>query len=362
MYWVQLETEQAVEEDSNSSLSWLLEEYWDDARKYIYDYDTEWEKYKNIPKTIIVHHTAWEVCNPKSISNYHKTNKKNWTNWQNTSSFVSTYWSWTEDFRYHYLVQKNWEVEQFRNENEVGRGTRTHNIDTIHIAFCWNIDESEPTQEQYKWWGKLIWEIRSRYWDIPLYWHWQLEPNWCPWDLFDYKRLSFFTPVLEFEEHKEMIIKTTSPWKVEVKKQSIPTAWLLGEFDITRYYSCDINQTKYLTREVNTLKKKLWREPTLSELYTECNRRQFNWDADNTQPKHWARYTNADAGIAVACPKEIPARTKLRIEWYDKEVVCRDVGSAIVSGRLDLFVWIGDYWVDNFNNFPTGKRKVFYSK
>lgn len=367
MYWVQLETEQAIEEDSNSSLSWLLEEYWNDARKYIYDYDTDWKKYKNIPKKIVVHHTWGETCDPKKISDQHRNDPKKWTNWMNTSNktiFPNGIMHPEEmersDVRYHYIVQADWTIDNVRYEDEVGWGTKVNNIDVIHIAFCWNFNDHEPTPEQYKEWGKLIWEIRERIWTAPVYWHWQLvwEATACPWKLFDYERLSFFTPF----QDEEKIIKKTSPWKVEVKKQSIPTEWLLGEFNITRYYSCDPNQTRYLPREVNVLKKKIWRDPSLQELYTECNRRQFNGDNDNTQPKHWARYTNADAGIAVACPKEIPARTKLRIEWYDKDVVCRDVGSAIVSGRLDLYVGIGDYWVDNFNNFPTGKRKVFYSK
>lgn len=330
------ETAVVAEEQTWWIIEKLLSDLWPDAWKYIYDYDNQdTEKYLQTPKRIVVHHSATTTCDTDTINRSHWTR----TNWYNTSS------EWS-DVSYHYIIQSDWVSTQLREEWQVGWWTRLNNIDSIHILFCWNFNETEPTTEQYKEWAKLISEIREAYWELPVFWHNQLEweATACPWKNFDYRMLSFYSWVTEKEEPEEI---------KEPKDKS-----LLWMFDITKYYSCDPNQTKYLQREVNTLKKKLWREPTNEELYNECNRRQFNWDTDNTQPKHWAKFTNNDAGIAVACPKTVPWWTKLKIEWY-WEVVCRDVWSAITEWRLDLYVGIGNWAVENFYKFPSGKRKVW---
>lgn len=334
------ETVVVAEEQTWWIIDKLLNDLWPDAWKYIYDYDNkDTEKYWQKPQRIIVHHSATPTCNTWSINRAHL----NRTNGYNSTA------DWM-DISYHYIVQPDWISTQLREEWQVGWGTRLNNVDSIHILFCWNFNETEPTVEQYKEWAKLISEMREAYWEIPVFWHNQLEweATACPWKNFDYRMLSFYSWVTEKEE----------PEEVKEPKEE----WLLWVFNITKYYSCDPNQTKYLQREVNTLKSKLWREPTNEELYTECNRRQFNSDADNTQPKHWAKFSNADAGIAVACPKSVPWWTKLKIEWYDQTVVCRDVWSAITAWRLDLYVWIWDRAIDHYNNFPSGKAKVFIIK
>lgn len=329
------ETAVVAEEQTWWIIDKLLSDLWPDAWKYIYDYDNkDTEKYRQKPQRIIVHHSATPTCDTNSINRAHL----NRTNGYNSTA------DWM-DISYHYIVQSDWVSTQLREEWQVGWWTRLNNIDSIHILFCWNFNETEPTVEQYKEWAKLIREMREAYWELPVYWHNQLEweATACPWKNFDYRMLGFYG--IEIKEESE-----------EPKEE-----WLLWVFNITKYYSCDINQTKYLQREVNILKKKLWREPTNEELYNECNRRQFNWDADNTQPKYWAKFTNNDAGVAVACPKNVPWWTKLKIEWY-WEVVCRDVWSAITEWRLDLYVGIGDWAVSNYWKFPSWKHKVYYSK
>lgn len=352
------EYETVVATQSTWVLQDLINKYWSDAWKFIYDYadatDTETLYYQQ-PKKIVVHHSATTECNVGSISSAHR----NRTNWFNTSTISIN--GINSDVSYHSIIQPDGTTQVLRWEKEVGRATKLNNIDTIHILFCWNFNETEPTKEQYIQWAKMISELRSKYWELPVYGHNQLEweATACPWKNFDYRMLSFYAtnatvPVKE----KEVETKTISlAGKVEVKPEGY-----LWEFHITRYYSCDPKQTRYLQREVNVLKKKLGRDPALEELYTECNRRQFNWDNDNTQPKHWAKFSNADAGITVACPKSVPWWTKLKIEWYDQTVVCRDVWSAITAWRLDLYVWIWDRAIDHYNNFPSGKRKVFILK
>lgn len=353
----QYETVVAME-STWSKLEELIQKYWSDAWKFIYDYahaeDPESLYYQQLKK-IVVHHSATDNCTVSTINNSHNQR----TNWYNTSTVKIN--GIESDVSYHVIIQPDGTTQTLRWEEEVGRATKVNNIDTYHILFCWNFNETKPTVEQYKKWAKIIWELRSKYGELPVYGHNQLEgeATACPGKNFDYRMLSFYSSNAPVQvEDKQVETKTVSlAGKVEVKPQGY-----LGEFNITRYYSCDPKQTRYLPREVNVLKKKLGRDPSLEELYTECNRRQFNGDNDNTQPKHWAKFTNADAGIPVACPKSIPWRTKLKIEWYDQTVVCRDVWSAITAWRLDLYVWIWDRAVDHYNNFPSGKAKVFIIK
>lgn len=337
MYWVQLETDQAVEEDKNTALSWVLAEYWDDAWKYVYDYDTDWTKYINIPKQIVIHHTAWETCDPNRISTQHRNDKKKWTGWMNTSLkrlpvwLNKTGWSWEweySDVRYHFIIQADWKVDVTRYESEVGRWTRVNNIDVLHIAFCWDFTDHEPTTEQYKAWGKLIWELRERHWDMPVETHWHLdwEATSCAWKMFDSKRLSFFTPVMEERKQKEIIIRTTSPWKVEAKIQPIPVSNNLWK--ITAYYNCVEWQDSYYKWNYEAEKKMNWCWAFAAWWY----------GLDEHKYNHWA------------CPREYPLGTKLWIDWWSEtygEFTCVDRGSWIQWKHIDLWYWIGQSALDN---------------
>lgn len=329
-----------------------------------------WTLNQDTIKRIVIHHTAveWETeIVYKAISNSHKQRRIKWMKvyeWMpsDTMERVETVdWNF---MMYHRLIWKDWKIVWTRSENQVGRGSKynCNNIWTFHIALIWNfnIKENKPSDSQYNALNRIIAELRTKYWNIPIYWHWTLdnEATACPWKNFDYTRIEGWL------WNKEPIAKI-------VDKQFIPepvkTIWedlYLWIFEITRYYTCDIEQTKRLPREVNELKKTLtwWREPTQLQLYNYCYTRQFWTDTDIYQPKYWPRYTNTDAWFAVACPPEIKWRSKLKIEWYDKIVTCRDVWRAIKNKRLDLYAWIWDFAIETMNQYPSWKRRIYIVK
>ncbi len=306
-------------------------------------------------KRIVVHHTVVSGDVNTIYQAISRSHEKRWRNGLSSynisdpdfmNKVKTPSWYYT---MYHRLIGSNWTITWDRQFDQVGRWSKNNcnNIETFHIALVWNFQIDKPTEAQYKTLNEVISIVRSKYWeDIPVFWHGQLEKEAtaCPGKFFDYSKL-----VKIPEKVAEPIEDEPQPKKVYVQKPK-PAAWsdkkFLGTFSLTRYYSCDPNQTKWLPWEVN-----IWQDN-----YAACNKRQFNWDPDNTMPKDWVRYTNADAGIAVACPKEYYGKT-LIIEnrW---EVKCRDVWSAITAWRIDVYVWIWDRAIDNRNRFPTGSRKI----
>lgn len=287
---------------------------------------------QNTIKRIMVHHTVvqWDLDTlHEAISRSHK---KRW------ERGVDPHQIKLEDavtpsgsyMMYHRLIDTNGVSTGDRAFDQIGWWAK-HNNETFHIALIGNFEHSEPTQAQYDRLNEMIEYIRGQYWyDIPVIWHGQgeWEATACPGKFFDYDKI---IPI------KEPTIDVSS-----AKSEQ-----LLGTFLLSRYYSCTPDQTKYLAREINTNQ----------DNYAACNRRQFAGDNDNTMPKDGVRYTNEDAGKAIACPPELYGKT-LIIEnrW---EVRCRDVGWAIKWKRLDIYAGIGDWAVENFDKFPAGHRKVW---
>lgn len=340
MYSAQMETQTAAEDDHNADIVWLLEKYWPDARKQIYDYDTEWEKYKNKPKKIVIHHSASEVCNPVAISNYHRTNKKNGTEWRNTSTktlFPSLHpeeMSYS-DIRYHFIIQPNGKIEDVRNEDEVGRWTRTHNIDSLHIMLCGNFDITEPTKEQYAEWGSLISSLRAKYGEMPVYTHWDLEPNSCAGDKLELKKfgLNLQSNNIQAKTDEQII---SSAWYIKVKPLSLKTEWCkakkwmkcLWVFDeITAYYAPVANQGRYFAPDGK-------------------NQRSYQTEVKingDLTPANSMLYIDEHKYTHGACGYNLLGK-KLRIDgWSDKHGVftCVDRGGAVDHNDIDIRYGIG---------------------
>jgi 3D (Asp-Asp-Asp) domain-containing protein len=141
------------------------------------------------------------------------------------------------------------------------------------------------------------------------------------------------------------------------KEHSSPAIWkYLWVFHLSRYYSCDRNQTKRLAFErIFYFKNGLVDN---NKMYRSCMNRQFAWDWDPRTTADWTYLTNEQhANKTLACPRKYMWKT-LIIEWYG-EYRCNDVGWAIKGARLDVYAGIGDYAVDNWNSVPTGKKKIW---
>ena len=293
------------------------------------DWSGQISSWYQIPKSIIIHHSATPASNDydKALTAINRSHAKR-VHWLQPSNQLQDKYP---DISYHYVIFPDGHIEQTRREIRVGWATRENNDWVIHILLIGDFSKEKPTNEQYKALNDKISDIQTRYSIWSITWHGQedWEHTTCPWPLFDYLRV-------------DQVKKRT-----EAAQPTDPN--YLGTFHVTKYYSCDPAQTKRLSREKNTGQ----------DNYEACNKRQFNGDIDNTQPKRWARFTNADAWLSVACPPGIKGWTKLRIEWYDPIVTCRDVWSAIKNKRLDLYVGIGDRAIENYTKFPAGSRRVW---
>ena len=282
---------------------------------------------KQKPDTIIIHHTATPFSNDydKVLNAINNSHAKRVHGLQPYNGINDS------QISYHYVIFPDWTVKKTRNENRIGRHTRENNENTIWIVLVGNFQETEPTPEQYKALNDKIKDIQTRWKISAVHWHgrFQWEHTACPWKMFDYMKV-------------DQIRKWSQP-NIPPKNADKKYLWL---YLLTKYYSCDKNQTKRLN----------WEKNTGQDNYQACNKRQFNWDLDNTMPKDGVRYTNKDAWIAVACSKDLYWKT-LIIEnrW---EVKCRDVGSAIWEWRIDVYVWIWDWAIDNYFKYPSWNRKI----
>ncbi len=127
-------------------------------------------------------------------------------------------------------------------------------------------------------------------------------------------------------------------------------------FNVSRYYSPEINQSKYLSstkwyfsqKYVNMYKNySPWYEWEVC-MNCWCD---LDWHKlyDCTVPADWRKLKREEAMKVVACSKEYKLWTKFAIEWL-WIVVCRDRWWAIKNNRIDLWMWYWDVALNNRGN------------
>lgn len=77
---------------------------------------------------------------------------------------------------YHYLIERNGEVVQTRDDTEVGAHDQGENHNSIGICLAGNFNKQMPSEAQIKAAAQLIKHIRKQ-WDIPIT---RIEPH--RWD------------------------------------------------------------------------------------------------------------------------------------------------------------------------------------
>ncbi|HPC34850.1 MAG TPA: N-acetylmuramoyl-L-alanine amidase, partial [Candidatus Absconditabacterales bacterium] len=260
---------------------------------------------------------------------------------------------------YDYLIGADGTILKNRPSGTVQRPTRNNNVGGIHIALVGNFEKYSPKNIQYESLNKLIREIKNSYTIEKVMGHGngEGEQTSCPGKLFDRslvddeyepKKLSLF-PVAEA---KVLSIPKETPKPVPpkiVRKKKITDPNYLGEFTLSRYYSVMIGQERY------------YKGKTYEEDF------KINCHGDCLVPADGKQYSEADIGVAYACPKELPFGTKIRLEFSRGITygICRDRGSAITSKRLDAWCGIGMQGLTNIEQGKgcfTGKAKIYKMK
>ena len=92
---------------------------------------------RNVPRKIIVHHTADASRGPQ-LGKVNQDHRKKWEFRSSLGSYVG----------YHYFIEKDGAVWQTRDEREEGAHTRGHNLDSIGICLAGDFDLESPTGNQ----------------------------------------------------------------------------------------------------------------------------------------------------------------------------------------------------------------------
>lgn len=106
----------------------------------------------NVPKKIIVHHSAADTPTPQfdAINEWHKERDF-------TLSELGFY------VGYHYVIEKDGQLKTARREYEVGCHTIGENEQSIGVCLVGNFDVSDPTPQQLATLGDLLTSLCTRY-------------------------------------------------------------------------------------------------------------------------------------------------------------------------------------------------------
>lgn len=147
----------------------------------------------NIPKRIIIHHSATKdgqaVLDYNSFKNYH----------------IKTM-GW-KDIGYHWVIEEfNGKIIATKGRDEWHHGVHCpkHNYASIGICFAGNFEKTIPSEEMYAKGRALIAEIRERWGDLPLEPHKKYSNTLCPGKNF---KISKLEPLINWEQKYNELLK-----------------------------------------------------------------------------------------------------------------------------------------------------------
>jgi hypothetical protein len=117
---------------------------------------------ENKPNKIIWHHSADDAMGHQAqkINAYHKSRGF-------PLSQLNYYGG------YHYLIEKDGSIFQYRNENEIGAHDKDENINSLGICLAGNFNRKLPTSEQEQSLAEILDKLITKY-QIPLT---RIEPH-----------------------------------------------------------------------------------------------------------------------------------------------------------------------------------------
>ena len=289
--------------DIDNKLIELLDIKVADSEVLLSEWKLLWNKY------IVIHHTA----TPKDT----------------TIQEIKDYWQRKYDRpAAHIVIDYSWNAEVVYDMTKNAWSTMNNWINNyaLQIELIGNFNEHKPSLAQYKALQDIIALHEENNWEQKIIWHRDASPTACPWKLFDFS-----------------LLEKDLSWYVE--------------FELSRYYSPEPNQSKYFSsipwyfsQEYLDMfsKYERWHEMDVCmNCWCDLDKNTPKKLYDCTTPADWKKLNKDEAMKVVACPKEYPLWTRIYIDWL-WEVVCRDRGWAINKNRVDVRMW---YWMDAQNNW-----------
>lgn len=237
---------------------------------------------------------------------------------------------WAKVVPTHYIIDKRWTIVQV-NKLDVNVGAvrkdkyntwwqvMNANLYGIHVELVGNFNKHKPSDEQYASLYRLVKELRRvKHYDIA--YHQTFQSKECPGKLFNRER---------FES-------------LFLGNDAIPKDLV---FSLTRYYSPVMWQSRYYMNKsyradvtMNCGADAIWNDGCLYPAM-----KGIKLDMSH---KNWY----------VACPWKYPLGTKFELEGIGT-VTCVDRWWAIqMKGhvvRLDMYCWVGEYALDNWDTCIT---------
>lgn len=144
-------------------------------------------------------------------------------------------------------------------------------------------------------------------------------------------------------EFSKLILEDQRHWDWKKQDSQLPQKEYLWNYSLSRYYTVVTDQKRYY----------------LNRTFEEDFKVNCQWNCFITAD--WHNLTDDQWWKVVACPPNIKLGSRLLIEWLG-EVTCHDRGWAIKWNRLDIWMGVGDEWVNRLYAKPTtygGERQVY---
>jgi len=127
---------------------------------------------------------------------------------------------------YHYLVRKDGSIWRGRPENVVGAHSKGNNLYSIGICFEGNFENEEMGEAQVVAGVELIKDILSRYGELEIVGHRDLQATACPGKGFP---ISAFTAVQEEEGKEEAEDDGPAAWAKDACEKCVELGLFLGD-------------------------------------------------------------------------------------------------------------------------------------
>lgn len=227
----------------------------------------------------------------------------------------------------HYIIGVSWDMVQVnelsypvwavaKDKYNTIEDVQKANLWGVHIEMVGDFNKHKPTEKQYETLRKLVKELQATHTGMQIRYHSDFQHKNCVGEKFD----------REFMNEKKTI-----------------------EFSLSRYYSPVKWQSRYYD----------WKTYE-QDVTTNCGASAINND-DCLYPANWMLLKQEHKNKVVACPMEYEKWTKIYLEWI-WVVTCVDRWWAIVWNRLDIYCWIWEYALDNWETCKTWIRKWYIVK
>jgi hypothetical protein len=192
-------------------------------------------------EVLVIHHTAERGSTPQQIHDYHRS--KGWSG-----------------IAYNYYVRQDGSVYRGRPEWAAGGHTLNYNHNSIGICFEGNFEEEEMNGGQLEAGQWLIGDILTRYPDLRLVGHRDLNATACPGRGFPMKEMTEQMSYEQFKEYMERYeaeraAQEPGAWSLKEREWADQQGIILGDESGQKRWASPLTREEYAVTEYRTAHK-----------------------------------------------------------------------------------------------------------